>query len=931
MKSTPDAAYEEQWSALVKAFHSFADVPTDRHTQTRFESLLDAMFACAAVQGRTALRTLVAFLSPHVERLPPIRIWIVLAQFYVARLQTEQKATLAMLDTLLEGAPPRTQWLVGTEIARLMWRREGIYAACQRVHGLEVFAGEEQWQYESPLVLSAVLTTQALAIASGDTAMRDRMVALANMLWPDNHIARLRSTLLLVDQRIAQGHFQDALEMLAKIRSAVQGDVRTHWLCARFHALVASGQGQSRKTRRAYRALRAAMRTDSSPEFALPNDMRRECKERAAQVARTAGLSKAAPRTISTLSRLLRKEWEARRIKNANRRHAALEKVISRAETLLLRPSKQRHPEETIRLKLLWCRVVVDLGNVNVFDACETVLAEVIDAAARLDFTQLQMLAWDQRAVMRARASPPDWRGALLDSMQGAALALELLSVNAHIGHHDHAQRALLASLLPVLDRAMDLHAEGAWRITQGTPSLLTQPLGDIKILLDEESPEGAFLRFGRVIHTFAEQSQALALAEARSAQVDGYLVPHRFAVSTNGEARIVVDAFAQDMRSDAAVLQYFVFGRYILIFIFGRDFFDWHLSMLTNDKETEAARVTLEHVLRDLRGWLLGESNEDYAQAHAQLLEWIWPRKLELVLRGQKIRHVCIVPHDILYRVPFGRLETDHRPLLQQYSLSLHPTGQLAAASATAATRKRFSRPHMGFVSGPKVDCLAQEESALVAALGKWLPWARMRPVDGAHLPAKTIVESLPNFDMLHFLCHGDEGGVAQSPALQLGGDGDGRVELRHFIRVPLHRCALVVLQSCWTGWMDHRRDKPVQGFPQAFCDAGAGAVIAPLRSIPQAITPLFSEVLYRTLSFLPAEKALQRTLYVLRTYGHVLLARSGQSLAPGEECPMIDALEYRYTGMTGILLGNVLSRGVGRLSFWWWQYGLYRKAKHC
>jgi hypothetical protein len=125
----------------------------------------------------------------------------------------------------------------------------------------------------------------------------------------------------------------------------------------------------------------------------------------------------------------------------------------------------------------------------------------------------------------------------------------------------------------------------------------------------------------------------------------------------------------------------------------------------------------------------------------------------------------------------------------------------------------------------------------------------------------------------------------------------------------------------------MDHRREDPVQGFPQAFCDMGAGAVIAPLTKIPDAFAPIFVEILYRTLRFLPAEQALQRTLEVFRGYGDVLCAGNKEAQEMLEMYGNFDVFEYRYTGMTGIVCGNVMTRLVGHLSFWWWERSLRRR----
>ena len=127
----------------------------------------------------------------------------------------------------------------------------------------------------------------------------------------------------------------------------------------------------------------------------------------------------------------------------------------------------------------------------------------------------------------------------------------------------------------------------------------------------------------------------------------------------------------------------------------------------------------------------------------------------------------------------------------------------------------------------------------------------------------------------------------------------------------------------------MSHRRTNPVHGFPQAFCDAGAGAVIAPLTRVSQALTPIFSNVLYRALRFLPAEKALQRTLDILRRHGRALCAGDPAAREALAEHGSIDVFEYRYTGATGLMLSGPLSRCVGRLSFLVWEWRLRRAGE--
>jgi hypothetical protein len=187
----------------------------------------------------------------------------------------------------------------------------------------------------------------------------------------------------------------------------------------------------------------------------------------------------------------------------------------------------------------------------------------------------------------------------------------------------------------------------------------------------------------------------------------------------------------------------------------------------------------------------------------------------------------------------------------------------------------------------------------------------------------------------VLHFTCHGAEGDALSPPFLRLGPPGaahePGRtaLDLAGAAALPLRPGALVVLQSCWTGWMSHAREDPAQGFPQAFCDAGAAAVIAPLVPLPEALAPFFSNALYRALRFLPAEQALWRALEVLRIHGETLVLGHPEALAKLLEHGSIDAFEYRYAGAPGLRFGGLLSRLVGRASFFWWLRGLARGGR--
>lgn len=929
-----DMPGERAWEALTAAFEGFSGVPGDPRASARLDPLLEALFATAGARGRSALCDLEVLLLGQAERLPAARAWLALTRLHLAR-GADRAQALTALDAELAAVSPRARWLAGAEAARLLSQREGAAVAWARIAHLEPLSPEgDDWRNDSPLTVSAILTKLHLAAANGAWEVHDRTAATAQALWSEGHPSAVRVGLALADHAITRGHFREALRRLDRLEGAARGDLRAHLLCARLHALVASGRGTSRRARATLRAYRDAVRTPSTADCALSSNERRALRERAAQVARSAGLGRSpGSSTPATLTRLLPREALARSIKDPARRVPALLKIIHRAESLLLRPNAAASPEERIQLQLLWCRLVVDLGQEDVFDTCEDVLTQALLAAQRIQLEPLQMFALDQRAVLRARKSPRDWTGAVTDSTHAASLALELLAANTDPEARKGIERSLLEGLLPVIDRVVDLHAEGAVRLGARHPELLARPLDPDPEIQGEDTPRGSWIRFGRVLHTFAEQSQALALQEARRAFEDGRTVPHRFAVAAEGEARIVTDALRERLRPGDGVLQYLVIGRYLLVFAYGRGFFDWHITAVAEPEgvsRPDPAHRKLEDLLRGLRGWTQGESLSEDRPLLDELRCLLLPDKIDQTLVLARVRHLRIVPHDVLYRVPFGRLATDEGSLLHRFSTSLHPTGQLAASSADAAHAHPLRRRVLGFFFGPKVDCAAQEERAIRRGAGTLAPLARVENVDGASVKLEEILVRAPDFDLLHFLCHGEEGGgFGQSPALRLGLEEDGRLELPRVLRLPLGRCALVVLQSCWTGWMDHRRAHPVQGFPQAFCDAGAGAVIAPLTQVPQVLAPFFSDVLYRTLRFLPAEQALRRTLEVLRTRGDALVMDDPEATRVLRELGSMDVFEYRYTGATGLLFGGILARIVGRLSFWWWEGRLRRAGR--
>jgi CHAT domain-containing protein len=923
---------------------ALAQSSLDRAQLSRVEAAFAALYALVAGE-REELEALGARWPAAAERHRELEAWRLLVH-WAAALGQEGSGDTATLEASLARAPRWTALLVGAEAARLIWNTPGgadrAWSQLQRAGTLDLFEAlsrPTEQQSENPMFAECCCVLLELSASKGDWKRFAGIESHTRRIWREDHPAAIKVGLVRAGANVARGEYQAALDWIARWQNQMSDQERIVALATKLHALVARGSASDEAAGAALQAfLDLERRLAESP--LLATSTHRKLRESVEQIARTSRvlsdvLEDAASddpsvhRGAGTGNReLFEAEALARRNQHPERRKRALAELLSRVEEAI-EGDGAKTPDELLRLRLLWCRLVVDDDQAHAFDECERVLSTVITEAARLGARPLEMLALDQRGLLRARFEPPDLRGAMEDGIAATALATELLNANSSTSDDGKGRRAFLESLLPVFDRVIEVHAIAASRVGQHLGGKVVDPFDPT--LFDSRTPGGEWQRLGRVLHGYSEQAQALALADARRARE--YSSDQVESLSSiDPRAAEVLDAFRGRLRPTDAVLQYSLVGSYLLIFAYGRGFFDWRLQTVHDQASSERA---VESLVRDLRDWTQGEEPSSM-EALRRLHELVLPDQLGSTLDRARATHLFIVPHGALYRVPFGRLALPSGPLGLRFSLSLHPTGLLAAESASAPPQRLGRRATLAHVVGPEqgvtaeVQCAPAERAALTGALGRFWPPAAVRPLEGWRQSLASILAALGGYELLHFTCHGQEGSALGQRASMLVATGNGGLDSRAISKLELTSCALVVLQSCWTGWMDHKRSNPVQGIPQAFCDAGVGAVIAPLTQVPMALAATFSSIFYRALRFLPAEVALQRTLHLLRRYGSVVVAGDPAASEAFVACgSSLDRLEYRYTGAAGIRLGSRFSRAIGRVVFWWFERSLARRAR--
>jgi hypothetical protein len=923
---------ETAWTESLRAYESLKR-RNDARAALVLEAALEDLYTQACEHGRERLRELAGVLArPPVP--PSAPAWRYLVDLCLAH----DGATLARLDDALAKAPPRTAWLVGSEAARLVCQAVGPRAAWQRIAPIEPVTAAEPWLDDGPLVIHAVLLKLRLAAASGSWSIHDALLKPLEARFGgpgDPRGARVR--MAGADHDVMRGRYQRAAATLDELEPHCRGDLRLELLAIRLHALVACAADQRDTSLAAaiddiLAAIEQALTAPVNEIDALPAAHRRELVARIDQLREHAGAHahELEVDQVESLASALAVERRARRGQTPRPPDEVLAALLPRVEALLLRDGADEHLEAWLKLRLLWCRLIVDISDTERYETCEAALTDIIEDATSAGLLPLAMSGHDQRAVVRARDPIAAWDDALADAGEAGALAVRLLAYSSSPPAGAGArvmERALLGTLLPVLDRVIDLLLVGAGAIESSG--------GRTRAGWDE-ARRARWLRFGRAIHDYIEQSQVLALKEARHAYGAGDTpIPHRFALVAPGqEPASPLPRLRRALRPGDAVVQYFVTGRFLVIFIYDREHFDW----VTVDVVTEladaggrlgapTAHAGLLHVLAECDAWLKGESTAAHEASAAPLCRLLLPDAVVAHLEKSGAVHVRIVPHDVLYRVPFGRLRRGGAPLAAQVSLSLHPTAGLAAESAAAVTRAR-RRKILGYLLGPGLARAARERAVIQEGMGRDR-LASMRFIDAsgdAPGPPDTdaIVQAIQDVDILHVACHGGRPFQRREAFMRLG---TGPLQLSRIASLHMRRCALVVLQSCWTGWMEHERTNPVQGFPQAMCDAGVAAVIAPLVKVPDTLTPVFAQVLYRTLRFLPAERALRRALELVREHGTELVADDREASRDLRELGPLDVVEYRYVGRTGLNLGGgPVLRLMGRVSLWWWRRTLRR-----
>ena len=213
------------------------------------------------------------------------------------------------------------------------------------------------------------------------------------------------------------------------------------------------------------------------------------------------------------------------------------------------------------------------------------------------------------------------------------------------------------------------------------------------------------------------------------------------------------------------------------------------------------------------------------------------------------------VVPDGALHRVPFAALRNpaSGRRLMADYTLVMSPSASLIfdAVARPAATKPpdallSIGDPALDDHGLPSLTGAASEARAIASL------YRRPRLLEGADATKDAVTSLAAAAQVIHFGGHAlATPGTPLLGYLRLAGAGpDASLDAEEIAELRLDGTEVVVLAACQTAAGAIRRGEGVMSLARPFLLAGAGAVIATLWDIDDALAESFVTALHRRIS---------------------------------------------------------------------------------
>lgn len=240
------------------------------------------------------------------------------------------------------------------------------------------------------------------------------------------------------------------------------------------------------------------------------------------------------------------------------------------------------------------------------------------------------------------------------------------------------------------------------------------------------------------------------------------------------------------------------------------------YVDLVSDRDETKQAQA--ESIGRELYGWLISP----------------------IANRLDKTREICLIPHKILFHLPFAALTApDGKPFLAEFQFFYSPSANVFLLCTKNAQQKgRADNEVLLSVGNPRFD---RQEFAdlqsLPAAEDEAREIARLYPKShtlvGASATKSAFQNALRNAEIIHFAGHYivRHGAPLSSSLLLARTDTNADEDVltnAELIRQKLPQAKLVVLSACQTGVEQYYNGEGLVGLSRTFLASGAPLVVA-------------------------------------------------------------------------------------------------------
>lgn len=195
----------------------------------------------------------------------------------------------------------------------------------------------------------------------------------------------------------------------------------------------------------------------------------------------------------------------------------------------------------------------------------------------------------------------------------------------------------------------------------------------------------------------------------------------------------------------------------------------------------------------------------------------------------------LVIIPHGILHHVPFHALYNNGRYLVDDFEVSYAPSTSVLQFCRKKA---RLQKKSCLIIADPRGDLEYAREEAL--NVSQHFEHVVVLPSNGESATVNNVKQKMPNFDVIHFACHGKfDSDAPMASFLELSATvGElGLLTVDRLYELQLN-CSLVTLSACETGVSKVLSGDELIGLVRGFLFAGAPSLLVSLWSVDDQST---------------------------------------------------------------------------------------------